>query len=175
MCHCQNNLNNAFVETQEGVTYSATVIADYGFISYSEGEIDLRPMPGIPPGFRVEEGFSAIGGDYIPWGGIIVEFKFAQAAHPTFVKFPTMPDWTIDLAEATRSDLKMPTELPVSGFESINALHGTVLLDDPGKALVTLDKCILAFNKGYLTYTVVNRDQFDETNAKIQFPGMVHF
>lgn len=165
------NVNNAFVETQEGKTYPVKVIADYGLLSYSEGEIDLRAMPGIPPGFRLEGGFSSIGGTYVMWGRLIVEFKFAQVAHPTVIKFPTRPDWTINLAEAAKSDLEMPTDLPVSSFKSINALNGTVLLNEPGKLLVTLGRCVLVRDKGYLTYTAVNRDQLDEISANVQFPA----
>lgn len=160
---------DAFIETQEGKTYPVSVMCTNRGINKAD-EIDLRAMPGIPPGFRT------MGEIEYAWGNCHLYFKAAQAAHPTVIKFPSNPDWVINLAEVP--PLPIPTDLYVSNAKPISTFEGKIVLDEPGKLLVTLGKCVLErssyddggyVTQGYMTYTAINRDQLDEVTAEVQF------
>jgi hypothetical protein len=84
----------------------------------------------------------------------------------------------IDLAKAG-SKLQFPTELPSNSFKTINSLfEGKTAWDDPGKLNITLGPCVMGSiytyvgSEGYLSYTVVNRDKFNEwrTNVNVLPP-----
>lgn len=174
------DVHDAYVETQEGKTYPAKVTASWGMSGDINGLIDFRPVPGIPPGFRATLGTTVLDRT-LNWGRQVVEFKFAQAAHPTVIKFPSRPDWDINLSKVTKSDIQTPTDLPLNSFKSINSLEGTVLLDQPDKLLVTLGKCVREPDgwangpSAYITYKVVNRDKFDEISGSFQLPALADF
>ena len=174
---CSFDVRDAYVETEEGKTYPADVTSDLEF-GYSEGVIDLRTMPGLPPGFRVVEGLTDVqrveARDY-PWGRYTVWFKYSQASHPTAVVFPSKPEWRIDLAEAVREEPATPTDQPASNLDSIAALEGRVLLDDPGRLLITLGKSVVVAEEdgqaGYISFAAVNRDSLDQDTVIVPFPA----
>jgi hypothetical protein len=174
---CSIDVQDAYVETEEGKTYPAEVISELEF-GHSEGIIDLRAVPAIPPGFRAVSGLTDVerveARDYA-WGQYVVKFKYSQASHPIAIVFPAKPEWRIDLGEAVRGEPTTATDLPASEFEPIQALDGRVLLDDPERLLITLGSPVVVAEEegqaGYISFTAVNRDQLDQDTVVVPFPA----
>jgi hypothetical protein len=170
------SVEDGYVETQEGKTYPIRVYADYSKFAKSDGSaqssenyIDLN-MPKIPPGFRVYKWRTE---NYKAGGNYIVEFKFALAAHPTAIIFPNKPAWNITLSKVP-DNLQMPFPPSSENIKSLASFNGVVLLDDPGKLLITLGDCKTQgpLGSGLIDVVSQNRDTFDSAAEIINFPAL---
>lgn len=168
---CVYNVIDAFVETQEGKTYPVKI----NMRDNQQSVIDLRQMPQLPPGFALVTSGPSLAYGRVSWGSYSAEFKFAKVAHPTFVKFPARPDWTINLATVLAYPQKA-TDLEDSKFKPIDQLRNRVLFDQPGGARVIFGK-VESFvqragvcDKVLVHFEIMNRDQLDSAKVKFQYP-----
>jgi hypothetical protein len=159
-----NGLQGASVETLEGKTYSVGV----NIIYHWDGDLPTI----LPTGYLVKSAVIELYGWSI--GGI--SFKFAQAAHPTRVVFPSHPEWDIDLT--TVPDLSVFNSFPEENLKSIDSLNGRVIVDQPQQLNVSIsnidytrgDNSGNTFISIILELTGKNLDQLDDLNTSIDFP-----
>lgn len=170
-------VEDAYIETQEGENYSIRVYSDFSKFAKAEGGaqktenwISFSSMPPIPPGFRVSEGLTFYEDGGYAWGRYVLEFRFAKAAHPTVVVFPTKPEWNIDLANVP-GELSMPVASIEEDIPSISSLEGTILVDEEDKLQITIGRCI----HGYIELIVKNRDKFNSSIIESYFPAMASY
>jgi hypothetical protein len=154
------------IETQEGHTYQGQ-LGFYGIADFVEtGSIGGARM--IPPNFRIrartrEEPAAVI-------------FRFAHAAHPTFITFPGYSRFRIDLSVAAQTNSLGFIGSDSGSVRSITELYGNVLVDEPGEAKVTVRTCIIR-SSGNLVYprlvlVIENRNQFEGVNVTVQLPQL---
>lgn len=170
---------DAYVETVEGKTYPVEV-SSHGEDNFTrKGRIDISRLPPIPPGFTIEGGTTfgfgtgEFGSNYAAWGNLVVRFKFAQAAHPTRIVFPSNPRWNIDLTGVTNRRLINATDAPKESFEHLDVLAGEIISDNETSTIM-----YIGCRKGgyldldrYLAISVTNKDALDQITVQVVLPA----
>lgn len=173
--------SGAIVETQEGVTYPATIIRHGSYLVRETTDIELYddydgPSGPIPPGFR----FGGIGHDaryYVSW-------KSATAATPKRVSFPDHPELNFDLPSQQRTKPSFPFDSPPVAVKSFSSLQNTKLTSDPSGIEATFTgRCGNVYwyepasHTGFeypemlfLEVTVLNNDKFNERTGQFSLP-----
>lgn len=175
-------ITNAVVETAEGKTYPADIIQTSWYDlegHFAKGEykwdahkiIKLGGQLPIPSKFP----FQVMSGDYYNGFG----FRFAEAAHPTklILQFAQGGgEFTIDLQKAVQaiSD-PSPSEVkarPLSEFASKSVIDNSQYkFSWDGTCVVTTE---LMDNGAFLSYTLTNKDQFNEQAVSFNFVYLLY-
>ena len=116
------------IETQEGHTYQGE-LGFYGIADFVETD-SINGAPWIPPNFRIK---ARTRGE-----PAAVVFRFAYAAHPTFVMFPGNSRFRIDLSVAAQTNSLGFVGSDSSSIRSITELYDRVLVDEPDEVKVTV-------------------------------------
>ena len=179
------NLANATVETLEGKTYPATLYREYiGIYSSAAGPADppivsFKGFPKvIPPHFRWNRVNMNPPG--LAMGDYYLKFRFATAAHPLRITFPSHPGYTIALDSSAKLSPVFPADESIlASAKSISMLTGKSLADDPAGLRITLDGTGASHYKGdmglYLEYSITNNDKLDSHQLKIPSPFLAYF
>lgn len=162
-------IKEVYIETMEGKTYPAEVSPPA--IEIGDLDLDLPVLPHVP--FQHIETFMGYVFD-------TVQFRFAQAAHPTTLVFKGPTEFRVDLTN-------VPSALPQPDFsryavKSISELTKEPLLKAGGKVQATFDgicvhKYLPAFYRDGITlpYTLVNTNPLDEEPYEMHFSHAVYY
>lgn len=171
LSNCPKNsivIEDVYVETVEGKMYPAEVSPPV--IEIGDPELNLPVLPHVP--FRHIE---------ISMGYVFdtVQFRFAQAAHPTTLVFKGTMEFRIDLTN-------VPSTLPQPDFSHYTIKPISELIEEsllkPGKVQGRFDgicvhKYLPAFYQDGITlpYTLVNSNPLDEEPYEMYFSHAIYY
>lgn len=171
--HVAFDFSDAYVETQEGITYPVEILSgDAGHV-YGFGE----PLPEnkvvfdnlfIPPGFRWDSSQ--------PWEDewYFLKFQAATSTRPIRIVLPRHPEIILDLETALTSKISFPTDNSTLReiASPIYSLRGKVLVDDPeGISVHYTGGAYVNGQSLYLGVVVTNHDNYYERNTTSSNPA----
>lgn len=158
-----------YVETEEGQDYPAVISKQIpNNYDISPSKLNIGGFSGMPPGF-VAINFNS---NVETPEKYFVFFRVAEITHPTKIVFPSLPQWNIELSNASITDIGFPGEDAIKHAVPISNLAGLILDEISGQAIMRLNgSCSIetTFRNGYyhqihLNYSIENTDTFQGVN-----------